>query len=62
MTKKRFGYTFGGNIGTSQEKQFDILARKLAKGKLSLDDATEHLMKKTGRSASDSKMRIYRYR
>ena len=55
-------YTFGGKIGFSQEKEFDKLARKLAKDKMSLDDATEKLMIKTGRSSADAKMRIYNYR
>jgi len=55
-------YTFGGKIGFSQEKSFDKLASELSKSKMSLDDATEKLMNKTGRSAADAKMRIYKYR
>ena len=43
-------------------KVVDKLARKLAKDKMSLDDATEKLMIKTGRSSADAKMRIYNYR
>jgi hypothetical protein len=55
-------YTCGGKIGASQERVFDKRAKELAKSNLSIDDATEKLMKETGRSASHSKMRIYGYR
>lgn len=61
-------YTLGGKRGTYvgmgyvEEGKFDKRARELAKGKLSLDDATEKLMKEFNVEASHSKMRIHKYR
>jgi len=58
-------YDFLKNYSGQRTKEylaFDKEAKKLARSNLSLDDATERLMKKTGFSASKSKMRIYQYK